>query len=1173
MLKKLTVHGFKSFCDRTDIVLGSGITAIVGPNGCGKSNLADALRWVLGEQNPRTLRCARLHDLIFSGTETRKAMGMAEVKLLFDSVEDGGELEIARRFARDGTGEFRLNGKACRWKDVVERLAGTGLSHTGYVVIGQGTIHELVSGRPEDRRAWIEEASGVAKVRLDKRDMEAKLEAAKGDILRLNDLLVELAARKERLAAEMEVARSYRELVAKKRDLDLSVWLLEFDESNKKVASLAKRLDRVRTEIREAEARLPDLEAQRDSLRAHREAVARLLESLAAEREEAARDLLDLEKRRDAARGRISVLRRETETRTARKAAILKDLGNLEEEQRALSARRERLESAYQAVSAELSQAEEKRAARESVRKDYAERTIRLRAEAVDLAGELASIQRDEEETQRQLEETRKARAAAQEHSARAKAERDKRAGEIAELEERRSKALLSADEARRALAETEGRLQSTRKALDREVTSEKNVGARMSGLVARRKLLEDLERSFEGYGKGPRAVLEARSRGMLKGIVGPVGELLSCDAPYIAALSAAVGAAAEDIVTADEDAAKAAIEYLKSSKNGRATFLPLSLLRPRDMHPRAVSALSRVPGVRPLLSVVSYPDGLEAVARYLVGRVVLADSIDAGLAFMKESGWSTRVVTMGGESIDIGGAMSGGEAPRSEALFRRKRELLEVAEAEKALSKELEGVLTRRKSLEGELASLEEQAARARSNAGAWESEAARLAEAVGRAHEALRALDQEQRQRESAIASLSDREAALARRIAELSARDRQVAGTLAEKEEELRRFEAEVSSSVKEDQALDESVRALVTRREELARDLSGTVRRLDGVAAEISVHRKNLEEEEKEILRQSEVLSLTAREEQALSGRIAETEEKVRVLAGKVSQAQKERDAIEARLSQVLSEREKLERERDVALNREEEAALELEAAKRAARDTADFIEQEFGVSGAQSCDHPRIPRSEALRETEEIEGRLKSLGNVNLKAAEDYEEVKGRVDLITEEKADVEVAIEEINRARAMVEKEIEMKFTETFHRVAENFSRIFQELFGGGRGDLVLVEDTLGVEVVAEPPGRRQKHLNLLSGGERSLCGIALIFAILSVRPSPFIVLDEADTALDESNIARFAQFLKRYSQNIQFLVITHQKATMEAADLMYGVTMEEPGVSKVFGMKFEKVS
>ena len=1173
MLKRLTVHGFKSFCDRTDIVLGSGITAIVGPNGCGKSNLADALRWVLGEQNARTLRCARLPDLIFSGTETRKAMGMAEVKLLFDSVEDGGELEISRRFARDGTGEFRLNGKACRWKDIVERLAGTGLSHTGYVVIGQGTIHELVSGRPEDRRAWIEEASGVAKVRLDKRDMEAKLESAKADIVRLSDLLVELLARKERLAAEMEVARSYRELVAKKRDLDLSVWLLEFDEAGRKVASLAKRLDRLRADIRQAEARLPELEAQGDFLRAQRETTAKVLESLAAEREMAARDLLDLEKRRDAARGRVSVLKREIETRMARKAAILRDLDNLEKERQSLSVRSEQIESEYRGISAELAQVEEKRAVRESVRSEHAEKAIRLRTQVVDLTGELSSVQRDEEETQRQLEETRKAKASAQEHWARAKAEREKRAAEIVGLEERRSKAQSAADAAKRALAETEARLQSVRKALDREVTSEKNVGARMSGLVARRRLLEDLERNFEGYGKGPKAVLEARSRGMLKGIVGSVGGLLSCDAPHIAALSAAVGSAAEDIVTSDEDAAKAAIEYLKWSKSGRATFLPLSLLRPRDMHPRAVSALARVHGVRPLLSVVSYPDGLEAVARYLVGRVVLADTIDAGLAFMKESGWNTRVVTLGGESIDPGGAMSGGEAPRSEALFRRRRELLEVAEAEKALSKELEGVLARRKSLEGEVASLEEQAAKTRTNAGSWESEAARLAEALGRANEALRALDQEQRQRESTIASLSDREAALARRAKEVSARGLELAAALAEKEEELRRFEEEVEASLREDRALDASARTLVAQREELARDLSGTVRRLDGVAAEVSVHRKNLEEEEKEIGRQSEALSLTVREEQALSSRIAETEEAVRALAGKMAKAQEERDGMEVRLAQTLSEKEKLERERDAALNREEETALELESAKRVLQDTADFIEQEFGVSDPQACDHPRVPRSEALRETEEIEGRLKDLGNVNLRAAEDYEEVKGRIELITEEKADVEAAIEEINDARAMIEKEIEKRFTETFHRVAENFSRIFQELFGGGKGDLVLLEDTLGVEVVAEPPGRRQKHLNLLSGGERSLCGIALIFAILSVRPSPFIVLDEADTALDESNIVRFAQFLKRYSRDTQFLVITHQKATMEAADLMYGVTMEEPGVSKVFGMKFERVS
>ena len=1170
MLRKLSLHGFKSFCDRTEVTLGSGITAIVGPNGCGKSNLADALRWVLGEQNPRVLRSAKSQDIIFAGTQTKKAMGMAEVKILFDSISDSTETEILRRVARDGTGEYRLNGKTCRWKDVIETLAGTGLSHTGYVVIGQGTIHELASGKPEDRRAWIEEASGVAKVRLDKRDMESKLEAARADIARLTDLTFELEARREQLAGDRETARQYRDLSKQRQDLDLSMWLHQYDEETRKAANITRRLERYRAELRDAELAIPRLSSEDGSLRQKREPLEVRISELVARREALAQDLLSLEKKRDAVRGQIMVLKRELDARSGRKAAITRDLDRLSKEAATLTASRSLAEAKHEEAAAAVKKAEESRQSQESARRDLSDRVIGIRTEVVGLTTELGSTQRSKEDLRRRLEDVRRERSTLSDYVTQATRDRERLDKELAASSSQRAAARERAEEARSRQEDLEARSVEVKSQIDRELSSEKNLGARLSAVKARHRLLEDMERTFEGYGKGPRSVLEARQKGSLKGIQGAVGELFSCESRYIPALSAAVGGAAENIIVADETAAKAAIAHLKELRSGRATFLPLSILRPRGLNPAVEAALGRSSGVRPLISVVSYPPEMEAAARYLIGRIVLADTLDLGLKFMRDSGWATRVVTLSGDSVEPGGAITGGEAPRSEGLFRRKQELVDVRASDKALSAELDAVLSRRKTVEKDLSTLLTQSADAKAQSARSFAEAAQLNETCARIESQGRVLASQIEEKESQIPVLSERDQRLTAELARIVSREAEILEGMASRQEALRSFDSEMQESLAQDRQFEALIRDLVGRREESLRDLSTVQRRLESLSGERTSHQRSLEEEEKEIARQDALLGDVTLEEKGLGERIAVLDRDVTGLAAQISTAEAEREDLSGRLSAVTSELERLNRDKVTLANRAEEAMAEVEASAKSVQDVADVVEQEFGLTDLANVEHPRIPRAQGLPQAEELDGALKALGAVNLKAEEEWTDVSDRIDLINTEKEDVLSAIDEINRAREIVEKEIETRFVETFQLVARSFRDIFQELFGGGKGDLSLIEGTLGVEVIAEPPGRRQKHLNLLSGGERSLCGIALIFAILSVKASPLIVLDEADTALDESNIVRFSQFLKRYAEDTQFLVITHQKATMEAADLLYGVTMEEPGVSKIFGMRLE---
>lgn len=1171
MLKKLTLHGFKSFCDRTEVTLGSGITAIVGPNGCGKSNLADALRWVLGEQNPRILRSARQQDFIFSGTATRRAMGSCEVRLLFDSVTEDTETEIIRRVSRDGSGEYRLNGKVCRWKDVVETLAGTGLSHTGYVVIGQGTIQELASGRPEDRRAWIEEASGVAKVRLDKRDMEIRLQNAGADLKRLDDLMVELVARRERLEGDRDAARKYRELSRQKQEIELAMWISQADDEARRLSVLVKRLDKHQSDRRDMELSLPRLREQEAALAERKLPLDRAIADLSSDREEAAAALLALEKRRDSARGETAVLKRELETRSARKAALTRDLSNLSEEESRLEAERQGVSERLSVAGARLKEAEARREEQEALRKEYSEKAIAIRTEVVALTGELNSCQRMRNDLRRRLDDNLRAETDLakwlQESRSRVESEKSEAASLSSRLKDARDRRAGIQE----SISSLDARLSELKSALEKELSAEKNLGARLSALRARKKLLEDMERAFEGYSKGPRSVLEARVRGALTGIIGSVSELISCDAKHIPALSAAIGGNAENIVVEGEESAKAAISMLRGARSGRATFLPLSLIRPRQMHPRAEQVVSRMKGVRPLISVVSFPEPIRKIAEYLLGRVVLGDDMDTGLRFMKESGWVTRVVTLSGDTIEPGGAISGGEAPRSEALFRRKQELTDVTYAEKEVAGELDAVLARRRSLEREVEQKSDQRDRERSELAKISAEISKLEDSKTRAEASVRSLEGEIRQREPEAEVLREREKTLRGELEAAVARERELSSAMSQKGQELSALESRLKSSSEEDLQMSADLRRLAAEKEMLERDLSNVVRRLEGILGERSSHERTLSEEDSEIRKQSERLRHVENLVEELGNEISALEEKSAQLAAGLEEKVREREEISSSISECQAEIARIERETVSLAIRIDETHAEIEAQKGALKDTRDFIASEFGVEDLATVAFERIARAEALSQTEELDALMRELGSVNLKAEEEYKEVSDRIELITAEKADVEEAILEIRRARELVEREMEKRFLETFNLVRSSFREIFRDLFGGGSGDLTLIEDTLGVEVSAEPPGRRQKHLNLLSGGERSLCGIALIFAILSVKASPLIVLDEVDTALDESNVVRFGQFLKRYSRDTQFMVITHQKATMEAADLIYGVTMQEPGVSRIFGMRLEQ--
>lgn len=1168
MLKKIVLHGFKSFSDRTEIVLGSGITAIVGPNGCGKSNIADALRWVLGEQNPRVLRCSKLQDLVFTGTESRKAMGMAEVRLLLDGVLGEKEREIVRRFYRDGQGEYRVNGKPCRWKDVVEALLGTGLSHTGYVVIGQGTIQDLAGGRPEDRRAWFEEASGVAKFRLDEREIEDKLSGARDSIVRVNDILAELLARQAQLEAERERARAYLELTSRREQAELGMWLYQFFEEERKIASLKKRLeklgqDRIEKErlLEQQQARIREIDVSLEPLNARQR-------SLMSQTETVMNELAAIEKERDSLRGQSSFIDREMQSRAVRCQVLREEMDSLAKESEELGQALSVLKSEIVLRSEELTRVEAERLQLESTWRQYGEKAVSARSRAAELVSKQEELRLTQENLRGELDRTERQLVEISTWMSTASGQLKRYESEIQSMEAYLAKNAALLETARQRVLSLEMEEKRLRGELSSASSNESALSSRLASIKARKRMLEDMQRKYEGYGKGPRTVLEARDKGTLNGVIGSVGDLIWCDGKYIAALAAALGGSAEDIVTKDEVCAKEAIELLKKTRSGRATFLPLTLMKPRPIHPNAQAAIARCPGTRPLIEVLEFPMEVSSAVKYLVGRTVLADTVDVGLEFMKQSGWVTRVVTLGGEIIEPGGAMSGGDAPRQEAIFQRKQELANLIAEEERILNEISRAQELRQACEESLNKTRHSLDQAKQEAFKLEADKTRIADSLTRARSLKESLDKEIAQRNLKVAPLEETASLLRERMSEAEELRSQIVLEFSKVQDEVKEYEEKLRSYLSADRELSEKIQALSRERQRLQVQTSHVENKLQNISGEKASHERALAQEEQELDRlRTEKEKLDARAEE-LKTRMASLDlDAVKLksesgdLARKISGLSEEKTALAGSISSITAELNQIAVKID-------DLGLEIEALEKVHQETASVIKSKFNVEDPASLESAAMKKEDAVKLVERLEDEIRAFGAVNLKAEEEYRSLSERVDTMMEEKEDVEKAIEELAAARSSVQREIRNRFEDTFSQVQARFSEVFQELFGGGSGTLRLMEDSLGIEVIAEPPGRRHKQFNLLSGGERSLCGIALIFAILSVRPSPLIVLDEVDSALDGANVIRFSQFLKRYAKDTQFLVITHQEATMEAADIIYGVTMEEPGVSKVYGIR-----
>ena len=1178
VFKELEIQGFKSFPDKVKITFDAGVTGVVGPNGSGKSNLSDAVRWVLGETSSRQLRAAgKMEDVIFGGTRRRSAMGFASVRLTLDNTGhtldvDADEVTIGRKYYRSGDSEYTINGQVCRLRDVYELLLDTGIGRDGYSVIGQGRIAEIVAAKSSERREIFEEACGIAKYRYRKTEAERRLAAAGENLERLRDILGELESRVGPLEKESAKAQKFLELSEQRKTLEVTLW----------TDSVHRARDTVRQQVRDYETAQADYErfdGEAKAAEQESEEIRMQAQQLTIAVERLNGDIRSITEQISGSDSRIAVLENDILRNEESIASLRSEIEAGEQDgaeadaalqrHRAVAAKMEaegeKLAAEIDALNAELTKLADASNA-SGARKDT------LRAEITDLTAKRTEAQVAQAAAEA-AEETARQRLPALEQAVQEGTDQWETARQDL-TDTIRYREMLTENEKQLANVRSglELKLKNRKAALDEADTAEQRLGRELDAARQRLSVLRELEKNMDGYQNSVKAVMRAAGARRLRGIIGPVSAILKVEPGCEVAVETALGAALQNIVVENEAAAKAAIALLRSDNAGRATFLPLDTVQPGVFRGR-LSGTARLAS-----SLVQADARYDNIVSNLLGRIIVVEDINEASRVARDNGFRSRVVTMDGQVINAGGSFTGGSVQRSAGLFTRKQEMEELR--------------IRAAKLQKDCLAAQEKTDQCKEQVDALQAElTATASEQITAANDRVRA-EAEQKRLEAAAAQL---ETARNARRQEIDTLQAALADSRA-KAEDAAKLQAELTAKIDRRTAemsrIAEGDDSFLTRQNALAQDLSA--KRLEQVTRQ-----KDAE------LAYSQIAALEQRARDAAARR-ASLEESVAALAARseacraeiadirqtradsqTTIAQKEaeiREATQKRLARQQAETETLARARTAADSREE---MSREMARLAERKAA--AESEYDQTVAKLWDEYQLSVSQAealcvefdslpaLRaQVADLRGKIRALGSVNVSAIEEYKEVKARYDALVTQVTDVEESRNELSRMISKLSAQMREIFTDSFRAINENFGRVFAELFGGGEASLMLEDESdvlsSGIGIRVAPPGKVIKNLEALSGGEQALVAISIYFAILAVNPAPFCILDEIEAALDDANVVRFAQYLRRVSDKTQFIVITHRRGTMEAANVLYGVTMQEDGVSKLLKLDLEQV-
>lgn len=1182
-LKRIELAGFKSFADKTELEFVQGITAVVGPNGSGKSNISDGIRWVLGEQSARSLRGGKMEDVIFAGSDARRAVNYGEVSLTLENGDhalplDFSEVTVTRRVHRSGDSEYYINKQACRLKDITELFMDTGIGKEAYSIIGQGRIEEILSTKSEDRRGIFEEASGIVKYKSRKREAEKRLGETEQNLLRIHDLVTELEDQIGPLKEQSEKAHRFRELKDTLKQSEISMYVYQIEQIHASWTEANERLGQLKTAQLELAAVVGSHDAQ---LERHRWETRRLDEEL--ERLQAL--LLQVSEEVEKTEGHGEVLKERRKNLAANRTQLEQTSSvqekRLEEQQEELVS----YESKLDVLSARMKEYEAQLRAEENsllgvVGGTSSEAEERLKGDLLDTMNDMAQARNEIRYAEQQIESLRRRNERLDEEQAKWDGTKEK-------LEKRRIELTGKQKQAAREIERIGQEYSALSKAIQDKQALQEEVGTalrkweqRLDSLVSRRDTMKEMQNDYDGFLQGVKEVLKVKNRqGGLRGIHGAVAELIQVPAEVELAVETALGGALQNVVVENEADGRAAISFLKSRQLGRATFLPLDVIRGRFL---SASEMRTLEGLNGFVGIAADLIGCEEAYRQIVfsllGHVILAKTLEDANRIAAKCQYRYRVVTLEGDVVNPGGSMTGGSQHRkTTSLLGRKRQIDEMNKEIEQGRSQTTGLQEKTRSLKDELI-LHRQRLEELRSAG----EAKRIEEQQYAAE--LNPLENEARQADDNLLMHSQDKNALAAEIEDYEGKKAAAASALTdlqEKEQSLQQAirEAEVArkanESAKEElqtQLTDLKIKVAAVSQEK--QSLSEQHLRFQGDYA----HRKAELEQNRRMLvqlEQDETLN-----EQEFVQQI-ERQNDLKLKKQEYTSQTEFKRAERARWVNELEEKENETREQRNELKRVEEELHQTEVRVNRLDVELDNqlkkLAEEYELS-FELAKH-RYPIPEDVPGTQvrvkELKREISALGDVNLGAIEEYARVGERFDFLSGQKADLIEAKTTLYQVIREMNDEMSKRFHTTFEQIRAQFVVVFSKLFGGGRADLVLADPSspldTGIEIVAQPPGKKLQNLQLLSGGERALTAIALLFAILRIKPVPFCVLDEVEAALDEANVSRFAEYLREFSNETQFIVVTHRKGTMEEADVLYGVTMEEGGVSKLVSVRLEE--
>ncbi len=1173
-LKGIEVNGFKSFADKINLEFGQGITAIVGPNGSGKSNVSDAIRWVLGEQSAKSLRGGKMEDVIFAGTQKRSPMGFAQVSIVFDNKSkifnsEFDEIKVTRKLHRSGESEFLINNTNCRLRDIHELFMDTGLGREGYSVIGQGKIDQILSSKAEERRHIFEEASGITKYKYRKNDAEKKLVAAEDNLLRIKDIIETLSEQVGPLENQSKKARKYLDLRELLKGLDINISIRKIDkhreslkqgqekfniafnhlnDEKNKLHTLEQSIEQKTNQLTELNRELTQIREQAFSIEKGSGSLQGKIEILLNDSKNNSENALRWE-------GEVSLLREKTGAIEAEKEQILKDIENInakkQEAQKVVEFSRQQLDDINKKIDDIYNESEE------------------YKNQIVDLLGEISAIKarsssmdvllKNFDERKETLQADLATKKQAYEHAQTNLKKLN------SDLEQNNQKSNKATDD----MEKLKGEYFDVVKKLDKAKEQQNEFVSLLNEKQSRKNILEDLEKGYEGYSKGVKHLLSKN----FNGICGVVSKLVEVEDKYVTAAEIALGSMLQNIVVKDESTAKKCIEELKQSKTGRATFLPITSVKGEAMQKPPSSQKGYI-GLA--YELIAYDKKYDGIFKSLLGRCVVADNIDNAVNMAKNNDYKFKIVTLDGQVVNAGGSFTGGSIGKNQSLLSRAKDIEKLAK---------------------EIAQMQKKADDADDQVALYKQQINKMADKKAELEQILKACEHEEVRLNSQIASekrisddalasitmLTNESGEIINEIADIDKQKHSFKEQITEREEKIRIVREMLNKTELDGADLAENRDKIVEADTQnkivissFEKDIAVASEKLKQCDIDIKSNVEQTEQKLKDISFVAQQNKNIDKEIECVKQQIDNAKQNSGHLYQKIDAMQNDYDT---KSQKLLAAQNELKSQNDIIYDLQQEV-VRLEAKnEKLESDTEAIINKlwedyELTYNTALEFKKTDFNMNEAVSEASTLRNQIKALGHINLDAIEQYKEVKERFDYLTEQKKDLDETKAKLEGIIREMQTIMIKQFNQTFDVIKNKFGETFSALFGGGVGILTLSEpDNVlesGIEIEVQPPGKKLQNMMALSGGERALSAIALLFSVLEVRPTPFCILDEVEAALDDNNVYRFADYIKKYSADTQFIVVTHRRGTMEAADIMYGVTMQEKGISKLLKLKFE---